>query len=79
MATTLKQRLLTIRGPIRDLGDLVAISRAEGCKALGCRKVTVSPQIVCRGNDFLVTVSPKGKDVQNSVACNAESQSKIWV
>jgi hypothetical protein len=32
-------KALVIQGPVDDLGDLLQIARAEGCKALGVDKV----------------------------------------
>jgi hypothetical protein len=53
-------KALVIQGPVDDLGDLLQIARAEGCKALGVDKVTVLPDIVRRENFYVVFVAPKG-------------------
>lgn len=70
------QRSLLIHGPLKDLGDLLSIARAEGSKVLGCEKVSVSPQVFYTGTDFVVIVSPKELGVQNSqVACGTSKKS----
>jgi hypothetical protein len=65
------QKELKIRGPVKDLGDLLAIARSEGCKALHCTKVNVSPQVFYSENNYTVFVSPKNSiDVQTpQVVC----------
>jgi hypothetical protein len=70
------QRSLLIHGPLKDLGDLLSIARAEGCKVLGCEKVSVSPQVFYTGTDFVVIVSPKEMIVQNSqIECGTGKKS----
>jgi len=70
------QKSLIIHGPLKDLGDLLSIARAEGSKVLGCEKVAVSPQVFCIGTDFVVIVSPKEMIVKNSqVTCRTSKKS----
>ncbi|MGD0071868.1 MAG: hypothetical protein ABSB71_09955 [Candidatus Bathyarchaeia archaeon] len=71
------QKSLLIHGPLKDLGDLLSIARAEGSKVLGCEKVNVSPQVFCTGTDFVVIVSPKEMVVQNSQVACGKSKNKI--
>lgn len=51
---------LLIEGPLDDLGDVLQIARSLGCKALGVDKVTVIPEVITRGNSYVVFVVPKG-------------------
>ena len=70
------QKSLIIHGPINDLGDLLQIARAQGCKILGCDKVTVDPHVFSVNNDYVVLVSPKGVVVQNTEVVSVNSRNK---
>ena len=69
-----RQKSLIIHGPVADLGDLLSIARSEGCKVLGCDKVTVQPQVFCLESDYLVVVSPKENGCSNGNSCNSQNK-----
>jgi hypothetical protein len=73
----INKKSLIIHGPLKDLGDLLNIARAEGSKVLSCEKITVSPQIFCMGNDFVVIVSPKEPGCSKPTSCMRVQQSKM--
>jgi hypothetical protein len=65
---------LLIQGPVDDLGDVLQIARAEGCKALGVDKVTVIPEVIRRENSYVVFVIPKGVCLFKTERCSSESK-----
>lgn len=54
------EKALVIKGPLRDLGDVLAIARVEGKKVLGANRVRVKPYLaLCGDNDYVVVVEPE--------------------
>ncbi len=56
---------MVIRGPLRDLGDVLAIARVEGKKALRVKRVRVLPSVVNEGSSYLVVVEDGCSEVSD--------------
>ena len=55
------EKSLIIKGPLRDLSDLLQISRVEARKVLGVHNVRVKPLVYPYGVDsYVVVVEPDG-------------------
>ena len=50
---------VVIRGPRKDLSDVLRIARVKGREILKVKKVRVKPIIYPYGNDYLVMVEPE--------------------
>lgn len=70
-------KALIIHGTVTDMGDLLHIARSEGCKTLGCDKVTVLPDIIRRENSYVVFVAPKGVSCSEQRSCIAEELKQV--
>lgn len=51
---------LFIRGPLRDLSDVLHIARVEGRRYLNTKKVIVKPIVEPYNEGYLVVVEPDG-------------------
>jgi len=63
MNELVKDYPIVVRGPVRDMADLLRIARVKARQILNVEKVRVKPIIHLHGNDYIVVVEPEG--VQN--------------
>lgn len=56
----MKVKVLLIKGPLDDLGDLLQIARVEGRKVLKVEKVKVQPIVLQYEGGYVVFVEPNG-------------------
>jgi len=63
MTEIVKDYSIVIRGPRRDMSDVLRIARVKGREILKVKRVRVKPIIYPHGNDYVVIVEPEG--VQN--------------
>jgi len=59
----IKDYPIVIRGPRKDMSDVLRIARVKGKNILKVERVRVKPIIYPHGNDYVVMVEPEG--VQN--------------
>lgn len=67
---------LVIRGPLKDLGDVLKLARVNGRIALKTRKVKVKPFVYPYGNDYLVIVEPDGSGCSELSAVGERAKEK---
>jgi len=57
----MNERALLIKGPLKDLSELLRIARCEGKKVLKVDKIIVKPVVLAYGNEsYMVVVEPDG-------------------
>ena len=71
-----KDYAVVIRGPLKDLGDVLKLARVQGRIALKTRKVRVKPFIYPYGNDYLVIVEPDGSGCSKLSAVGEREKEK---
>lgn len=59
-------KALVLKGPFKDLSDVLRIARHQGKKILRCKKVRVDPHISYNGPNILI------------VLVKAEAESNLW-
>lgn len=60
MLRDVQSKAIILKGPFKDLSDVLRIARHQGKKILKCNKVRVDPHISYNGpNDLIVLVKPE--------------------